>query len=86
MSRCDNFIEPKLFEWNFQLDMNFNIKNMKMIINICIKILKSQSYKLRFPVPALYIFTYLMIWKFHCYLKFVKTLPKRTVLKFLTAN
>ena len=41
MSQCDNFIEAKLFEWNFQLDMNFNMKNMKMIINICIKILQT---------------------------------------------
>ena len=82
LSWCDNFIEPKIFEWNFELDMNFNIENMKMIINICIKILKSQNYRLGFSVAALCIFNCLMIWKFHCYVKFVKTLPKRTVFKF----
>ena len=39
-----------------QLDMNFNMKNMNMIINIIIEMLRSQNYRCRFSVPVLYIF------------------------------
>ena len=80
------YIKQPWFEWKSQLDMNFNMKNMKMIINISTEILKSQKYRCRFSVPVLCIFNCLMIWKFHCYIKFVKTLPESTVFKFLITN
>ena len=51
-----------------QVDMNFNMKDMKMIMNISIKTLKSQNYGFRFSVPGLCIFNCLVSWKFHCYI------------------
>ena len=76
------YIEQSWFEWKSQLDVNFNMKNMKIIINISIKIPKCQNYRFRFSVPVLCIFNCLMIWKFQCYVKFVKTLPESTVFNF----
>ena len=81
LSYCDftawqlhcKYIKQPWFEWKFWVDINFNTKDMKMIINISIKILKSQTYRFRFSVPRLRIFNCLMIWKFHCYIKFTKT-------------
>ena len=67
------YIKQPWFEWKSRVDINFNMKDMKMIINISIKILKSQTYRFRFSVPRLCIFNCLMIWKFHCYIKFTKT-------------
>ena len=55
------YIKQPWFEWKSQVDMNFNMKDMKMIINIRIKILKSQSYRFRFSLSGLYIFNCLMI-------------------------
>ena len=68
------YIKQPWFEWKSQADMNFNMKDMKMIVNISIKILlKSQNYRFRFSMPGLCIFNCLMIWKFHCYIKFITT-------------
>ena len=79
------YIKQPWFEWKSQVDMNFNMKDMKMIINISIKILKSQNYRFRFSVPRLCIFNCLVIWKFHCYIKFINTF-QRAVFKSLITN